>query len=116
MRFAFGIDMEDPPPHRAFFAGNNQKNSWRRLGNSSFRDDRFTQPSQGPADLSPARKRPVGHHMRTPGVEPGSQAWEACMIPLHYVRFGKGNPNAVTIAFNTTKAGVDAMDRLFDWT
>jgi hypothetical protein len=24
--------------------------------------------------------------MRTPGVEPGSQAWEACMIPLHYVR------------------------------
>ena len=25
-------------------------------------------------------------HMRTPGVEPGSQAWEACMMPLHYVR------------------------------
>ena len=25
--------------------------------------------------------------MRTPGVEPGSQAWEACMMPLHYVRF-----------------------------
>ena len=25
--------------------------------------------------------------MRTPGVEPGSQAWEACMIPLHYVRW-----------------------------
>ena len=25
--------------------------------------------------------------MRTPGVEPGSQAWEACMIPLHYVRY-----------------------------
>ena len=24
--------------------------------------------------------------MRTPGVEPGSQAWKACMIPLHYVR------------------------------
>ena len=23
-----------------------------------------------------------------PGVEPGSQAWEACMIPLHYMRFG----------------------------
>ena len=23
---------------------------------------------------------------RTPGVEPGSQAWEACMMPLHYVR------------------------------
>ena len=24
--------------------------------------------------------------MRTPGVEPGSQAWEACMMPLHYMR------------------------------
>ena len=24
--------------------------------------------------------------MRLPGVEPGSQAWEACMIPLHYMR------------------------------
>ena len=23
-----------------------------------------------------------------PGVEPGSQAWGACMIPLHYMRFG----------------------------
>ena len=22
-----------------------------------------------------------------PGVEPGSQAWEACMMPLHYMRF-----------------------------
>ena len=29
-----------------------------------------------------------GHltEMRMPGVEPGSQAWEACMMPLHYVR------------------------------
>ena len=25
------------------------------------------------------------HALRTPGVEPGSQ-WEACMMPLHYVR------------------------------
>ena len=25
-------------------------------------------------------------HMRMPGVEPGSQAWEACMMPLHYMR------------------------------
>ena len=30
--------------------------------------------------------------LRTPGVEPGSQAWEACMMPLHYVRAGnRGN-------------------------
>ena len=27
-------------------------------------------------------KEPV----RMPGVEPGSQAWEACMMPLHYMR------------------------------
>lgn len=24
--------------------------------------------------------------MRMPGVEPGAQAWEACMLPLHYMR------------------------------
>ena len=24
--------------------------------------------------------------MRPPGVEPGAQAWEACMLPLHYGR------------------------------
>ena len=26
------------------------------------------------------------HFLRPPGVEPGSQAWKACMMPLHYVR------------------------------
>ena len=26
-------------------------------------------------------------HLRMPGVEPGSQAWEACMMPLHYMRY-----------------------------
>ena len=25
-------------------------------------------------------------HVRMLGVEPGSQAWEACMMPLHYMR------------------------------
>ena len=29
--------------------------------------------------------------MRTPGIEPGSQAWKACMIPLHYVRHSPPN-------------------------
>ena len=24
--------------------------------------------------------------LRTPGIEPGAQAWEACMLPLHYER------------------------------
>ena len=28
--------------------------------------------------------------MRMPGVEPGSQAWEACMMPLHYMRHSMG--------------------------
>ena len=26
-------------------------------------------------------------NMRMPGVEPGAQACEACMLPLHYMRF-----------------------------
>ena len=29
---------------------------------------------------------PACPEMRAPGVEPGSQAWEACTMPLHYVR------------------------------
>ncbi len=33
-----------------------------------------------------AERRPRCNMVRTPGVEPGSQAWGACMIPLHYVR------------------------------
>ena len=32
-----------------------------------------------------------GPTLRTPGVEPGSQAWEACMMPLHYVRWCQGS-------------------------
>jgi hypothetical protein len=27
--------------------------------------------------------------MRMPGVGPGSQAWEACMMPLHYKRLAR---------------------------
>ncbi len=30
--------------------------------------------------------------LRMPGDEPGSQAWEACMMPLHYMRFCKRGP------------------------
>ena len=29
--------------------------------------------------------------MHTPGIEPGSQAWEACMMPLHYVCWWKSS-------------------------
>ena len=38
------------------------------------------------AHVRSAKPCGCGAHMRTPGVEPGSQAWEACMMPLHYVR------------------------------
>ena len=31
--------------------------------------------------------------MHTPGVEPGSQAWEACMMPLHYVCYDNNLKN-----------------------
>ena len=24
------------------------------------------------------------HGLHQPGIEPGAQAWEACMLPLHY--------------------------------
>jgi hypothetical protein len=27
--------------------------------------------------------------MRMPAVEPGSQAWGACMMPLHYIRLAR---------------------------
>ena len=27
-------------------------------------------------------------HVRRPGIEPGSQEWESCMIPLHQRRHG----------------------------
>ena len=33
--------------------------------------------------MRPARTK----YLRMPGVEPGSQAWEACMMPLHYMRW-----------------------------
>ena len=39
-----------------------------------------------------------GSEMRMPGVEPGSQAWEACMMPLHYVRSQKPSFARETLA------------------
>ena len=40
----------------------------------------------------------VGHtlsKMRMPGIEPGSQAWEACMMLLHYMRHAQIGDGAV---------------------
>ena len=51
---------------------------------------RTVEPQQrcGPAVLSPRERLllVILYALRTPGVKPGSQAWEACMMPLHYVR------------------------------
>ena len=41
--------------------------------------------SEGNDSRAPCQTLGRGN-MRMPGVEPGSQAWEACMIPLHYMR------------------------------
>ena len=54
----------------------------------------FKHSSANKRDSQNERARPPGGNtqkqkkLRTPGVEPGSQAWEACMMPLHYVRAG----------------------------
>ena len=37
------------------------------------------------AQIAAARRQRPKQKMRMPGVEPGSQAWEACMMPLHYM-------------------------------
>ena len=43
--------------------------------------------SLSPANLERASNLPCSRkrEMHTPGIEPGSQAWKACMTPLHYV-------------------------------
>ena len=39
--------------------------------------------------------------MRMPGIEPGSQAWEACMMPLHYMRCDGAGDTLDTIFTST---------------
>ena len=59
--------------------------------------------------------------MRTPGVEPGSQAWEACMMPLHYMRSCREIANRNVFAERggfskngvCAKAGSDYIDKKF---
>ena len=36
--------------------------------------------------MAAARRQGPKQKMRMPGIEPGSQACEACTIPLHYMR------------------------------
>ena len=45
-------------------------------------------PTREPSCTASSRQgtRSVHEQMRMPGVEPGSQAWGACMMPLHYMR------------------------------
>ena len=46
--------------------------------------------------------------LRKPGVEPGSQAWEACMMPLHYMRlrcdFRASTYESYVMCFGTTNS------------
>ena len=51
--------------------------------------------------------------MRTPGIEPGSQAWEACMIPLHYVRM-RGEAKKKIYGPTTLKSKQMVVKKLFD--
>lgn len=40
--------------------------------------------------------------MRLPGVKPGAQAWEACMLPLHYRRSCKSKHQEALINLGST--------------
>jgi hypothetical protein len=76
------------PAHPSVTAG------YSSVGRAS--DCRSLQQSDGPwfdsgwpDFFSAATNNPTNRQsdkMRMPGVEPGSQAWEACMMPLHYMR------------------------------
>ncbi len=50
--------------------------------------------------------------MRLPGVEPGSQAWEACMLLLHYKRsYELLNPGLyLRVLTDDTRAATPAID------
>ena len=64
---------------------------WRRWHSGPLGRQAWCPPPRAPSMAG-------AHHtrkLRMPGVEPGSQAWEACMIPLHYMRVGgEFNPMA----------------------
>ena len=78
-----------PPCHetRVRFPG------WRECRGCHRELRRLVEPRQrcGTAVLSPRDRvlLVILHALRTSGVEPGSQAWEACMMLLHYVRLQK---------------------------
>ena len=46
----------------------------------------FTVMSEITTDCQIINVSHMWENVRMPGVEPGSQAWEACMMPLHYMR------------------------------
>jgi hypothetical protein len=75
--------------------------SWCQLGEASGSQhalqDAPPPPSPFPPDQRVGKERHAQirlagrtqpmQNMRMPGVEPGSQAWGVCMIPLHYMRY-----------------------------
>ena len=48
--------------------------------------------------------------MRLPGVEPGAQAWEACMLPLHSGALTACGPETMC-AFRLASQGPPLLDR-----
>ena len=50
--------------------------------------------------------------LRTPKVEPGSQAWEACMMPLHYVRLHDALDTACFEPSSSQIAGITLLTPL----
>ena len=73
------VPTHDPPPH-----------AYLCHFQSAFCPTLPTPPMPGASGWGPffgsTPSRIAARHMRPPGVKPGAQAWEACMLPLHYRR------------------------------
>ena len=66
-------------PHFAKLIIQQQPGTKRNMYSNFYCDERDH-------DGSPNNHCVIWENVRMPGVEPGSQAWEACMMPLHYMR------------------------------
>ena len=69
-------------PHLTNFITHQQPRTKQKNYSNVYYDERDH-------DGLPNNQCVVWENVRMPGVEPGSQAWEACMMPLHYMRLCK---------------------------
>ena len=58
----------------------------RSMRGRARKEEREREEEKGRAGARGSVKPGHAKNVRMPGVEPGSQAWEACMMPLHYMR------------------------------